>query len=80
MKKMRNNALKALVLMALISTTAFADGDMGGGGFADTDATTKTGTVYSTDGDMGGGGRSASNSSYLDSVMKSIYDYFGAML
>ncbi len=83
MKKIRNNALKALVVMALISTQAFADGDMGGGGFADPNDTTKTGIVYSADGDMGGGGRTANGAetvTYLDSVLKSIYDYFGAIL
>ena len=79
MRKIRDNVLKVLVLIALSCTAVFADGEMGGGGLADTGAGTRTGKTVITrtteDGEMGGGG--LADSTYLESVMKSIYDYFG---
>lgn len=79
MQKIRNNTLKALVVMALFSATAFAEGDMGGGGFAESDSPTKTPVVRSAEGDMGGGGRST-DGGYIDSLLTSIYDYFEGIL
>lgn len=77
---MKKNTLKALVIIGLFSTSVFADGDMGGGGLLDngTDArNTKTVITMTTeDGDMGGGGRLA-DQTYLETLMTSIYDYFG---
>ena len=79
MKNVRNNTLKALILVALFSSATFADGEMGGGGLYDSGSQytgAKPVIVQTTeDGEMGGGGRAA-DSSYLESVMKSIYSYF----
>jgi hypothetical protein len=78
MKNVRDNTLKALILIALFSSSIFADGEMGGGGLYDSGSQNtgaKAVIVQSTeDGEMGGGGR-ALDSSYLESVMKSIYNY-----
>ena len=70
----RSNVLKAVVMLALLCpATAFADGDMGGGGVADTDNPTKT--TVSGEGDMGGGGRSATPiAGYLEALMDSVWD------
>ena len=53
MKNAKAITLKALLVLALLVTPAFADGDMGGGGFADEGPQPPTTTA---DGDMGGGG------------------------
>ena len=79
MKKLQKNALKVLVIVALSCSMAFADdGDMGGGGLADSGIDGKTDkpviTITTEDGDMGGGGR-LSGSSYFGFVIDSIYDY-----
>lgn len=81
MKSIKANTLKLMVVIALLCPAAFADGDMGSGGFADSDVPTTTVKTNRSleDGDMGSGGRTAS-SSYLDSVMNSIYDYFDSMI
>ena len=52
------NILNAAVFIALLCPAAFADGDMGGGGFvASCDPAATVDTVGCTEGDMGGGGR-----------------------
>ncbi len=79
MKNVRNTTLKVMVLIALFCGAAFADGEMGGGGLADSGDASRTAkpvVVLSTeDGEMGGGGRS-----YFSSVLDSIYDYFESVL
>lgn len=67
------NTMKLFLTIALFCTTAFADGNMGGGGF--------------TDGNMGGGGKTCTGNCLVDSrptaetgdsdnsVMKFIEDY-----
>lgn len=80
MSKMRNNTLKVMVLIALLCSTAFADGEMGGGGLSDTGIDTRNGkpviTITTEDGEMGGGGRLAD----FGSLIASIYDYFDKMI
>lgn len=79
MKKIRNTTLKVTVLIALFCGAAFADGEMGGGGLADSGDANKTGkpviTLTTEDGEMGGGGLS-----YLSSVLSSVYDYFESVV
>jgi hypothetical protein len=77
MKNIKKNTLKVLVLVALLCPVAFADdGDMGGGGFADSGTVVKSNETTNLDGDMGGGGLAADSKSYLKSVLDSLYDYF----
>jgi len=77
MKNLKKNTLKALVLVALVCPAAFADGDMGGGGFVGCEDPAHPGTFIECpkEGDMGGGGR-MSNSGYLDSA----YSFFDSMI
>ncbi|MEP7147867.1 MAG: hypothetical protein ABI857_03200 [Acidobacteriota bacterium] len=78
MNKIRQNMLKVLVMVGLFCTSAFAEGDMGGGGLADTGIDSKTSKTVITrtteDGDMGGGG--LAESSYFDTVIASIYGFW----
>jgi hypothetical protein len=78
MKKNRKNILKAVVMIALFCPAVFADGEMGGGGLADSGTDGRSGKTViirtAEDGEMGGGGRLA-DSSYLGSWIDSIYDY-----
>lgn len=79
MKNLRNDAAKTLIVIALCSSAIFADGEMGGGGLADSGNVgtgAKTVIVQTTeDGEMGGGGRT-SDPGYVESIMSSIYTYF----
>ena len=81
MKTIKLNLAAALVAITLFSGAAFADGDMGSGGFVDSDqAPTPTKIDRSLeDGDMGSGGLSA-NQSYLKSVFDAVYDYLESMM
>jgi hypothetical protein len=83
MKNIKNNALKILVTMALLSSVAFADGEMGGGGLSDPGNESRLGktatTITAEDGEMGGGGRT-SESSFLSSMIDSVSDYFDWMV
>ncbi len=84
MKNTKKNALKALVMLALFCPAVFADGEMGGGGLsasAETSRTGKTVIILGTedDGEMGGGGRPA-ESSYVGSLLTSIFDYFDRIM
>ncbi len=76
MKNFRQNTLKVAVMIALLSSAAFADGEMGGGGLSDAGIGIKAGKTVITrtteDGEMGGGGFA-----YFGSVFSSIYNYFG---
>ena len=56
MKTIKGMTIKSMLVLALMATPAFADGDMGGGGFANYDNGTKSGSTVSSEGDMGGGG------------------------
>lgn len=83
MRNIRKNTLKALIAIALFCPAVFADGDMGGGGLADSGNGSKTGKAViirtTEDGDMGGGGRFA-DPSYVDAVMSSIYTYLDSWM
>lgn len=76
MKKIRNNVLKVMVVGALCSSVVFADGEMGGGGLADTGTDGRGGKTVITrtteEGEMGGGG-------LFESMFASIYDCFDRM-
>ena len=84
MKNLTKNTLKAAILVALFCPAAFADGDMGGGGFAACDPAGDP-TVYAKcmqEGDMGGGGRRISSSTiasldpvyvFLNKVIREIF-------
>ena len=78
MKKFRLNAAKLLFLIALFCPVAFAEGDQGSGGFADGDAQVVKTSDQSLDGDQGSGGFTApvSNNSYIDTVLRSVSEYF----
>ena len=80
MKKFRDNTLKVAVMLALFCGAAFADGEMGGGGLADSGDGGRTGKPViirtTEDGEMGGGGLTT----YFSSVLGSIYDYFDKIL
>jgi hypothetical protein len=79
MKNIKKNAFQALVTIALFSSSIFADGEMGGGGrpglVADNAGAKAAVILTEEDGEMGGGGRAA-DSDYLETVIRSIYDYF----
>ena len=78
MKKFKLNAAKSLVLIALFCPVAFAEGDQGSGGFADSGAPVVKTSDQSVDGDQGSGGftASGSNDSYIDTVFRSVSEYF----
>jgi hypothetical protein len=87
MKNFKRNLLKIVVLIALFAPTAFADdGDMGGGGFADSGNTSKFTKVVIAqagedgDGDMGGGGKTPEDPGFADSFMSALYDYLDLMM
>ena len=81
MKNTKKNILKAVVLTALLCSSVFAEGDMGSGG-----KTCPQGQQCLT-GDMGSGGltsykegdgaSASDDQSYLDSLLGSVYLYFG---
>ena len=78
MKNIKRNLLNSVLLIALFAPAAFADGDMGGGGFADPGATTKFGKVViaqgTDDGDMGGGGKTPDPGDE-NPFMNALYEY-----
>lgn len=79
MKKIKLNAAKLLFLIALLCPVALADpGDQGSGGFADGGAPAVKTSDPSLDGDQGSGGltESVSNDSYIDTVLRSVSEYF----
>ncbi len=81
MNRIKSNILKSLVVIALMAPAAFADGDMGSGGFADSDVPVpvKTSPRTTEDGDMGSGGRSSTTDDgrdYLDWMLSSVCEYF----
>ena len=86
MKNIKRNLLKSIVLIALFAPAAFADGDMGGGGFADSGSTSKFSKVLIAqagedgDGDMGGGGKSPEDPGFADAFMSALYDYLDLMM
>ena len=85
MKSFRSNSLKVLVFIALLCPAVFADGDMGSGGFANSDLPPTAAETQRSleDGDMGSGGRMSpvtDDGTYLDSVLSSLYEYLDSML
>ena len=86
MKNIKRNLLKSIVLIALFAPAAFADGDMRGGGFADSGSTSKFSKVLIAqagedgDGDMGGGGKTPEDPGFADAFMSALYDYLDLMM
>lgn len=76
MKKSQKNVLKAALVIALFCPIAFADGDMGGGGFTDPTPVV-TPTPEPKEGDMGGGGRPTAIEEavyiFFDTVIRSLF-------
>ena len=81
MKSIRKNTLKVLMMVLLFCPAVFADGDMGGGGLADTgNPTNTTKTIrIAEDGDMGGGGR-VSSTGFFQAAFDSIYEFIDEMI
>jgi hypothetical protein len=78
MKNITKNALKIMLLVALFAPAAFADGDMGGGGFADNGNITKSGKVVITQ--VNEEDSRTSEPGYVDSFMSVIYDLLDSMI
>lgn len=78
MKNIKGMTIKSVLVLALMATPAFADGDMGGGGLANYDGGTKSGSTVSTEGDMGGGGFRAADErmTFLDSLIREVSNFF----
>jgi len=72
MEKSQKNLLKAALVIALFCPIAFADGDMGGGGFTDPPPVA-TPTPEPKEGDMGGGGRQTS-------IEETLYIFFDTVI
>ena len=78
MQSIQKMILKLVVTIALLSSVAFADGEMGGGGLWDNDPSpTKIEVPTTEDGEMGGGGRSANGEFSLDWLISSIGELLG---
>ena len=79
MKNAKAITVKALLVLALFVTPAFADGDMGGGGFADDGTQPKPAPTAHVDGDMGGGGFRATEEemTLIDAWIREISEYLG---
>ena len=74
MKNIRASTIKVLILISIFCSTAFADGEMGGGGLAEpgtNNGTVRT-VITSTTGDV--------DSGYIESVIASIYEYIDRMI
>jgi hypothetical protein len=78
MKNIKKNALKIMVMVALFAPAAFADGDMGGGGFADTGGITKSEKVVITQANEDG--FRTTDPGYIGSFMRAIYDYLDSLI
>jgi hypothetical protein len=81
MKNIKETTLKSLLVIALLATPIFADGDMGGGGFANYETGTKAGSTSQCEGDMGGGGfRSGDEeATFLDALIREVSEFFGVI-
>ena len=83
MEKKMKNTMKVLLVIALFCSAAFADGDMGAGGFWSGDDTTAN-----LDGDMGAGGKTCPQgqtcliaaSEADESMLKFIKDYLASLI
>jgi hypothetical protein len=78
MRNIKKHAFKILFLTALFAPAAFADGEMGGGGLADTgDGSRNSKAIViqaENDGEMGGGGLTA------NIVLIAIRDYLKSIV
>jgi hypothetical protein len=76
MKNVKDMTLKTLLVIALLATPTFADGDMGGGGLAGYETEGKSGTM--AEGDMGGGGFRSTDEevTFMDSLI-AFFDLIG---
>lgn len=81
MQSIQTKILKLVVTISLLSSVAFADGEMGGGGLWSNEPTaTKTIVRTPEDGEMGGGGRTAgaTNGDFsLEWLMSSVAELLG---
>ena len=77
METIKMNVAKSLVLIALLCSFAYAEGEQGSGGFASTERC----PVASLDGEQGSGGLTSGpcieGENETDSFFKSILEYFG---
>ena len=80
MKSIKRTFAGVLFIIALSCSTVFAEGEMGGGGFASTEDPIQVSTTASDDGEMGGGGRSESRGGYIDVLLASIDAYFDSLV
>ena len=76
------NAMTILLTLVLFCATAFADGDMGSGGYNCTvDPVTQEEVCTDPEGDMGSGGRTNGASSSEESgVIDAIIDFVGELI
>ena len=84
MKKMTNlkkNALNAAAAVLILTSITFAQGDMGGGGFAASNEPVKIGDTRTLDGDMGGGGLTPliEEPTFLDEMIVTVAEYLGSV-
>lgn len=81
MQSVRSKILKLVVAISLLSSVAFADGEMGGGGLWNNEPTpTKAIVRTPEEGEMGGGGRSAATTNEefsLEWLMGSVAELLG---
>lgn len=88
MNYVKKNVVKIMMVLAFACPAVYADGDMGSGGKTcpegqtcltidtQTGTTKSEGSTSSLDGDMGSGGLSAGES-YMDWLIRSIYERLG---
>jgi hypothetical protein len=82
MKNIKKNALKIVVLIALSAPAAFADGDMPGGGLADSGGVPNGDDVVITDttNDTLVGSNQTSDTSDINSILSAVYEYLSLMI
>ena len=79
MKNIQKNALKIMVLIALFTTAAFADGDMPGGGLANTGSVPNDTTVITRTTDDNGVDQTLVTSD-AGSIVRAIMQYLDLMI
>jgi hypothetical protein len=84
MKNISSISIRIVIFIALLCPAVFADGDMGSGGFANSDLPPAAADTQRSieDGDMGSGGRLATTTddTYLDSMLSAVYAYLDSVL
>ena len=78
MQSIKKKILKLVVTIALLSSVAFADGEMGGGGLTGTEPATKATVRTEVNGELAGGNAGVTNGEFsLDWLMSSIGELLG---